>query len=210
MQNPHPPARASAAPRTTAPPHPPRLRTGRWRPWVLLGCLGWAFGFNGSEAASVQRLDLNGLCDRADRIVRGVVVDVSPGHVEIGGGQLPTVTYRIKVREMLRGAYASQIEVTMVSSGKESQAVGAARRLPIFQDVPQLERGQEYLLFTTAPSRLGLSTTVGLGQGSFRIRAQDKVDYAVNAWNNAGLGLPSAGPVAYEELVRAIRTRLNR
>lgn len=188
----------------------PRLRLSSDGPLLLGVCL-WLTGvWSGGHAATVRRLDLNGLCERADRIVRGVVVDANPGSVEAGGGRIPTVTYRIKVKEVLHGAYASQIELTVVSAGKEPVTAGQARRLPLFQELPQFEKGREYLLFTTAPSRLGLSTTVGLSQGSFAITAQDKKDYAVNGLNNAGLGLPATGPVAYEELAQRIRARINR
>ena len=88
----------------------------------------------------------------------------------------------------------------------------AARALA---DVPRLERGREYLLMTTAPSTIGLSTTVGLGQGCFFIRSVGKEEMAVNAFNNSGLfdGMEepegyTGGPIAYGQLVDQIRALL--
>ena len=40
--------------------------------------------------------------------------------------------------------------------------------------MPQLAVGRTYLVFTTQPSEIGLSTTVGLGQGAFRINQVGK------------------------------------
>jgi hypothetical protein len=159
------------------------------------------------EATTILKLDLDGLCNRAHRIFRGLVVEIKPGEVEAGGGRIPCVTYRIKVTEMIHGSAADAIDLTMVGNLKAEPAVGRAQRLALFKDVPQLEKGQQYLLFTTTPSKAGLSTTVGLGQGCFQIVPRDKKDHALNAFNNAGLGLANGGPVEYSALVQEIRKR---
>jgi hypothetical protein len=77
----------------------------------------------------------------------------------------------------------------------------------------------EYVLFTTRPSSVGLSTTVGLGQGAFRIVDTGKNEEAVNAFNNVGLrrglarsavpSLPESGPISYPQLAAAIRNVLS-
>ena len=74
---------------------------------------------------------------------------------------------------------------------------------------------------TTRPSRVGLSTTVGLGQGAFRITGKGEAEQAVNEFQNANLGgsedlaaVPAlvrrgaaarAGPIPYSELASQIR-----
>jgi hypothetical protein len=157
------------------------------------------------QGSSVLQLDLKELCKRADRIVRATVIDISPGTVEAGGGKIPTVTYRLRVKETLGGSPLGVVDLTMVGNIKGEAAQGAVRRFPLFTEIPQLEQGQEYLLFTTRASRIGLSTTVGLGQGCFKIFNRDKTEYAINGANNGGLGLKSAGPAEYTTLVQRIR-----
>jgi hypothetical protein len=53
--------------------------------------------------------------------------------------------------------------------------------------MPVLSVGQTYLVFTTQPSGVGLSTTVGLGQGCFRVYGKGDSQMAVNEVNNTGL-----------------------
>jgi hypothetical protein len=90
--------------------------------------------------------------------------------------------------------------------------------------MPDLAVGQTYLVMTTRPSSIGLSTTVGLGQGCFRISQVGKEELAVNEVNNNGLfrdmpgpsapGLrslarsaaaPASGPLSYADLAGRIR-----
>ena len=56
--------------------------------------------------------------------------------------------------------------------------------------------GQTYLVFTTQPSGVGLSTTVGLGQGCFRLYGKGDSQMAVNEVNNAGLFRDMQPPAA--------------
>ncbi len=158
-----------------------------------------------ATGAMIRKFDLADLCRRADRIVRATVVDVTAGDIQAGGGRIPTVTYRLKVAETLAGQAAGTLELTMVGEIKQAPAAGGAVRVPALPEPPRLEKGRDYVLFTTPPSSIGLCTTVGLGQGCFAIHSLEKKDVAVNAVNNAGLGLPTPGPVAYSELVKAIR-----
>jgi hypothetical protein len=80
----------------------------------------------------------------------------------------------------------------------------------MFRDVPRLKMGSDYLLFTTRPSEIGLSTTVGLGQGAFSVYSEDKQDWAVNEFDNMGLGIDGSGPAPYSELAAKIQARLGR
>jgi hypothetical protein len=63
-------------------------------------------------------------------------------------------------------------------------------------------------LFATPPSSIGLSTTVGLGQGAFKVFAANGGMAAVNEFNNAGLGLNGDGPIAYSVLSAKINALL--
>lgn len=165
-------------------------------------------------ATTMLQLDLAQLTERAGRIFRGTVVDVEQGTIEAGGGELPAVTYRLRVDDLFKGEAdivkgdKAMIEIRMVGSIKGAKPVGDYVRLDTFRDVPKLKMGSDYLLFVTPQSEIGLSVSVGLGQGAFRVFPVDKEDFAVNEFNNGGLGLDGSGPVAYNELSARIRALL--
>lgn len=172
-----------------------------------------------AAAATVRQMNLEQMVDNAGRIFRGTLLDVREGTVQAGGGELPTTIYVFRVDEALKGTFqevkGEQIaEIQMVGSKIDAKQVGAMRRLPILPDHPKLEKGQDYLLLTTAPSAVGLSTTVGLGQGAFTLIGKGGSAVAVNENHNAGLfagmnngfaATPQEGPVAYSTLATLIR-----
>jgi hypothetical protein len=166
-----------------------------------------------AAASTVLHMDLDGLSSRAALIFRATVLSVEPGSVAVGGGELTTTTYRLRVDEAFKGAFdgggkeAAVVEVTVVGDLKQkAQASGDLVHLVSLPQAPRLERGGEYVLFTTAPSAVGLSTTVGLGQGAFKIyHAADRREMAVNELGNLGL---FSGPVTYSELADAIRAHV--
>jgi hypothetical protein len=159
----------------------------------------------------ILKMDLGNLVGRAERVFRGEVVAVTEGTVSFGGTMLPTVTYRLKVIEAFKGDYLvkegqSYTEITMLAPVKRA-ASGNIRAFSKIPPLPELHVGQEYLLVSTAPSSLGLSTTVGIGQGAFKIFLLDKTEMAANELNNLGL---YDGPVAYARLAADIRALLGR
>ena len=170
------------------------------------------------NATIMLKLDLADLTERADKIFRGTVTDVRQGTIEAGGGELPIVTYRLNVDELIKGDATeisggqSVVEIRMVGSLVPPKAdENGNLKLSIFRDVPKLDMGGEYVLFTTAESAVGLSVTVGLGQGAFKVSPVDGVDgqyLVVNEFNNAGLGLNGDGPVNYEVLNAHVRALL--
>ena len=167
-----------------------------------------------AEATNVLQMDLGELTLRADRIFRGTVIDVEQGSVEAGGAELPAVTYRLRVEESFKGdadlveADQEIIDIRMLGSIKAEVPSGDYQHIPMFQDFPRLKMGSDYLLFTTPPSPIGLSSTVGLGQGAFTVFVQDIEELAVNKFNNVGLGLDDAGPAPYSEIAAKVLTLL--
>ena len=161
-------------------------------------------------ATTLLQMDLGELVDRSDRIFRGTVVDVEQSTITAGGGELPMVVYRLRVEESFKGGAdvvkgdEAMIEIRMVGSIKAPEPQGDFVRFDMFRDVPRLSMGSDYLLFTTRPGASGLSTTVGLGQGAFSVFSLAKEDFAVNQFNNGGLGFDQAGPVAYSEIAARI------
>ena len=199
-----------------------RLRALSWMMAAVLAAISVPAG-----AAMILKMNLAQLTDRADAIFRGEVLSAEPGKISIGGGTLPTVTYRLRVDEAFKGEFEAkenaspEIEITMLGTLKASLRSGNQQRLTSsLPEVPKLRVGESYVLFTTAPGASGLRSPVGLGQGSFRIYAgENKTEFAVNELNNLGLfnGSPTAragqgseGPVTYTRLATAIQTQLGR
>jgi hypothetical protein len=169
------------------------------------------------SATKVQQMNLEDLVNRADRIFRGIVVGIEPGFIEAGGGAIPTTTYRIRVEDAVKGNFgngvAPIIEIRMVGSIKADPIEGDTRRIALFKDLPRLKIGSDYLLFTTAPSSIGLSTTVGLGQGCFNVIPIAREAHVLNGLDNHGLFLgmdrgqfPESGPISYLQLTSEVRT----
>ena len=205
----------------------------RQRPLTLAALVATAIatvGVSRAHAASVEHLTLRELVERAHRIVRGTVLTAEEGSLSAGGGVLPITVYRIRIAEVVKGpAPAEQVlEVRLLSPRKGG--VAARGQADAFRDLPEFLVGQEYLFALTRPGRIGLSTTVGLGQGLFALRGAIDRRQAVNQWNNVGLFIDSpvtsaapapsagraiapvtraAGPVAYSALIDEIR-RLTR
>ena len=184
---------------------------------ILLSMMaGAVLSVSTASATSLEQLNLNDLSTRADKIFRGTVLDVEQGLIEAGGGELPAVTYRIKVDEMIKGSAdvvkgdESFVEIRMVGSIKESVEQDGVMRFSVFRDVPKLQPGSDYVLFMTPRSDIGLSVTVGLGQGAFSIVPTSKDDMAVNQFNNLGLGMGADGPVTYDSLKAAIFDAMGR
>lgn len=169
-------------------------------------------------ATSMLQMDLGELTNRADKIFRGTVIGIHQGTIEAGGGEVPAVTYRLRVDELFKGEPTvvkgdeAVVEIRMIGSLTHSKAdANGNLRLSLFRDVPRLNEGGDYVLFTTAESAIGLSVTVGLGQGAFRVYSVDGARdqfMAVNEFNNVGLGINGDGPVEYDKLSAKIRALL--
>jgi hypothetical protein len=154
-------------------------------------------------------MSLNEMCDRAGSIFRGTVVSVAAGSLEAGGGSLATVEYVIEVTEAFKGEFESKgdksfTQIRMIA-GIKGSFEGDVQRFSKLNDLPQLDVGGDYLLLASSPGASGLSTTVGLGQGSFSVSKKGDPQTVVNALGNLGL---YDGPVAYEIIANDIRAAL--
>ena len=164
------------------------------------------------EAQIVQKMSLTEMVQSADRIFRGQLLGVSSGTVAIGGGELPTMTYRLRVDESFKGEYATTkgdetyAEVKVVGSIKpRGKRVGDMEHLSSIIPAPRLTVGEDYVLLVTAPSAAGLSTTVGLGQGNFHLKGEGDNAIAVNELGNRGLSANINSAVSYAELAAELR-----
>jgi hypothetical protein len=178
----------------------------------LIGAAALCMASFSASAAMVQKMGLSDLVGNADKVFRGTVLTKEPGTVRAGGSELDTVIYQLSVDDALKGDFGSGkearvIEIMMLGSLKEATSAEGQQRLFRMDINPDLQVGSNYVLFTTTPSAVGLSTTVGLEQGLFRVFASDAGnEMTANGLGNQGL---FGGPVSYDQLKSAINDELN-
>jgi hypothetical protein len=172
-------------------------------------------------ATILKQMNLEELAGHAGGIFSGRVIEVDKGSIEVGGGKLATVTYRVMVDTAFRGQFPEKgghkiADIRMVSDPGTTRS-GNLVRYSVLPKMPDIQMGQRYLFFTTTPSAAGLSTTVGLGQGCFQINGEPGEELAVNEYDNLGLfrGMSTIraeerGPIAYSALVDHITALLGR
>jgi hypothetical protein len=107
-----------------------------------------------ARAVTVRALSLDELLAHAGRVVHARCASVTPEQVLPSG--VPVVEITLAVEETLKGDAAERLVIR--------QAAGRLSGV-----LPTCRVGDELLLFLHAPSRLGLTSPVGLGQGYFRI-----------------------------------------
>lgn len=171
--------------------------------------LAFSFMTLAASAAMVVKMGLDDLVGNADKVFRGTVLTKEPGTVSLGGSEFSTVVYTVKVSDALKGNFGSKpvVTLTMLGNLKQDVSTGNAKRLSVIDMNPNLAVGSEYVLFTTAASSAGLSTTVGLGQGLFRVfDGANGRDMTANMLNNHGI---FDGPVKYSELTSAVSALVN-
>ncbi len=166
------------------------------------------------QATTMLQMSIEDLTERAGTIFMGRVISANPGTVEVGGAELPTMTYQFEIKDLYKGqptlvkGEKAVFEVTMLAAGKQSTLDNGFVRFSGFRDAPRINRGSDYLLFVTPQSSAGLSMTVGLGQGAFKVFSEGGEMQAVNEFNNEGLGVNGNGPVRLVDLESKIQTLL--
>lgn len=195
---------------------------GRRQQLIALLCLGGSMLLASIAGATmVRHMNLDDMTDSAGKIFRAKVLDMHLGKVTAGGAELPTVIYRLQVVEAIKGVAnvdsdygGSIVTIQMLGSIKQRDVGNGVRYVGGFKPV-MLDIGSEYLLFTTAPSSVGLSTTVGLTQGAFKVQTLNKEEHVSNGMDNQGLfrgidkgSFPDRGPINYRDLVARIRAEM--
>ena len=180
----------------------------RWFAFVAVLIVG-----SHAFATMVQQMNLGEMTNNAANIIRGTITEIETGTVNAGGAELPTITYVVRVADVLKGNAATDsdnlLRITMFGSLKRASGGGEIKQSLSLYEGPSLNAGSEYLLFLTSRSSIGLSTTVGVGQGSFRFLGDGTV---MNEAKNSALfrdmdrnGMPASGPINYGDLANRIQ-----
>ena len=147
----------------------------------------------------VRHMNLQQMCNAAGRIFRGTVLGVTEGTVSAGGGQLPTIVYRIRVDEVFKGTFemikGQRIATLQMVRPRKRLQTGPMRSLPCSTDLPSFQEGHDYLILATTPSAVGLVDDCRPEAGSLQGGRQDRQETAVNGSDNIGLNT-GAGPQA--------------
>lgn len=163
-------------------------------------------------ASTLMHMNLQKLCSGAESIFLGKVVSISEELIEAGGGRIPAVIYKLEVTETFKGSFATEkgiqiAEVRMLGTLKQ---VESGR--PVIPGAPVLRQGTEYLLMVGPAGPIGLTSTIGLGQGCFGVSETKQGKVAINGYGNAGLfasmnsgGLASGQVLPYAALANMIR-----
>lgn len=150
------------------------------------------------HATSVIQMNLEQLTVKSHQIFRGTVLDIAETTVEAGGGPLPAVTYTVRVDEPFQGEFETVKGVPVAqftTLGTKKQHLSG--QIPI-AGLPNLQIGGDYLLMVAPAGPVGLTTTMGLGQGLFTIAGRPGEETAVNGFGNKGLfdGMTASGIAA--------------
>ena len=163
---------------------------------------------------SVAQMNLEAMVTQADLVFIGRVIDMTESVVDAGGGQLPATTFTLAVSESFKGQYEeikgqTVARVTMLGTRKQF----LTNTHPI-REFPNLTMDKEYLLAVAPAGKVGLTTTMGWGQGCFLISGKGSTRFALNGVNNVGLfsdmetALPSDPSVSLDQLKAMIRAIL--
>lgn len=163
------------------------------------------------HATTVLQMNLAQMITSSDKVFVGTVIDVSESRVAVGGGEVPAVTYRFRVADTFKGEYQQSKGVTFT----EVTMLGTLKNVkegvhPII-DFPLLRIGEQYLMIVAPEGPIGLTTTMGLGQGMFSLSGDGSDKVALNAANNVGLfagmsvGFADGVAIPYSELAALIR-----
>ena len=119
---------------------------------VVSATAGW------SHATSVRALEIDEVVRASDQIFLGRLVAVGEGRVP--GMDLPYTEYRFAVAEWIKGGTGQTVSI---------RQMGTLGRAPLLAGLPSYRKGQEIVLCLYKPSRVGLTSPVGMQQGYYPV-----------------------------------------
>lgn len=136
--------------------------------------------------ALVQQVNLHQLSRRAGVIVHGRIVEVrAEGHPDYPN--VPTVVVGVSVIENVRGAQGKRTTFRQYAPALRLRSGPVGTRAGKYSTA-EYKMGEEVVLFLYPESKRGLTSTVGAGQGRFRVlREATGTTLVVNEAGNHGL-----------------------
>src|SRR5262249_27522129 len=132
------------------------------------------------NAMSLQPLNLSDLTRQSTHIVQGTVEAVREG---VDGNRLPYTEIEVKVSESVKGSATKDLTFRQFGLQTPQPSENGHKYVGLVAGMPGYAAGDQVLLFLGPVSSLGYRTTVGLGQGHFKLRGGSFENDA----NNAGL-----------------------
>lgn len=150
-------------------------------------CLAIIFFVTPSFAISVLPTNIEKL-SQAELVFKGKCVEASPTAIypknSKGGMFVTSYTFQVKPEDVIKGTVAEMFTFTQFGLSKQGASeVG----VPFTYGMPSYEVGQEYMLFLTSETPIGLRAPVGLGYGSFVNMTHGSKTLFVNNYGNKGL-----------------------
>ena len=142
-----------------------------------------------APAATLQRLTLDDMSDKATAIISGKVVS---SYTATHGNMIAT-HYKIQVSETWKGPVLGTVEV-MLPGG----IAGGVRQS--FAGVPQLAPGKQYLMFLWA-GKSGYNQLLGLTQGLFDLANDSTGTPVVSRRISAEMMLDESGTIVQDQAV---------
>lgn len=126
---------------------------------ISLSFLGLVLFCSNLSAISVRTVNVVEMVEKAEKVFHGKCL--SRQNLE-DSTNLPIVEYTFEVRQAIKGVSDGEIVVFRQVDGTEGGRPG-------IRGIPQYDVGQEFLLFLRKESPRGLTSPVGMGQGTFRV-----------------------------------------
>lgn len=138
------------------------------------------------SALTVLQLNVEQMTAQADLIVTGEVISVKEGF-DPEGRPIQNVT--IQVEEVIKGESPRRLTFKQLRPFRPEERAKMGGSL-VEESLPRYERGEELVLFLSAPGSLGLTAPIGIIQGKFTVTTDGEGKKTVkNNVNNAGLFL---------------------
>jgi hypothetical protein len=165
---------------------------------ILLVCLFFFAFSNLTQATTVERLNLDALVKKSNRIVIGKVR--SSRTYWSSNGRLIFTSYTMDIHETLKGQAATTVELTTIG-GKIGDVTLHVAGMPVFA------KDEDAVVFVENSG--AYSTVVGLAQGKFAVSNGEVSNDVIGlAFPDGGTARPTKMPLA--TLKRQIKLSLDR
>ncbi|MBI2618973.1 MAG: hypothetical protein HYW57_02725 [Ignavibacteriales bacterium] len=188
------------------------MATGAFVGSMVAGFLGTFIA--GGSPQGISPLNIERLVDQSGMIFAGKVIGVETGRKD--QMNLYVTYYTFEVTDALFGVETDTVRIKQYGGEADGRSFYP-------EGVPRFKIGEELLVMLYPPSKVGMTSTVGKGQGKFLIQDDDssRIKQVANAFNNKGLfrrlrypgtvadeswaAEQPTGPLGYEAFVETIR-----